>query len=101
MGDWSYFGHIWTKIVAVMCTDLVDEGGLDLQFLPLIIWDIYHILSFRKYSHFSVGSNGSIPATPGAISVSGHISNKLQDFYAISNLINFANWSRLVWLSQN
>ena len=48
-----------------------------------------------------MGSDGAIPVTPGAISVSGHISNKLHDFYAISNLINFANWSKLVWLSQN
>ena len=48
-----------------------------------------------------MGSDGAIPVTPGTISVSGHISNKLHDFYAISNLINFANWSRLVWLSQN
>ena len=29
------------------------------------------------------------------------LSNKLYDFYAISNLYNFAKWSRLVWLSQN
>ena len=48
-----------------------------------------------------MGSDGAIPVTPGAISVSGYISNKLHDFYAISNLNNFANWSRLVWLSQN
>ena len=48
-----------------------------------------------------MSSDGAIPVTPGAISVSGHISNKLYDFYAISNLNNFAKWSRLVWLSQN
>ena len=78
---------------------LLVRGGLDLRFLPYYLG--YHILSFPNYSRFLVGSDGAILVTPGAISVNGHISTKLHHFYAIRNLNNFANWSRLVWLSHN
>ena len=80
---------------------LLTRGGLDLQFLPFNNYLGYQILSFRNYSRFLVGSDGAIPVTPGAISVTGHISTKLHYFYAKRNLNNFANWSRLVWLSHN
>ena len=76
------------------------RGSLDLPIFAINYLG-YLILSFPNFSRFLVGSDGAIPVIPGAISVSGHISTKLHYFYAIRNLNNFANWSRLVWLSHN
>ena len=92
-------------IETVWVKGYIIKNKFNIKKIQIQIFDIinlgYHILSFPNYSRYSVSSDGAIPVISGAISVIGHISNKLYDFYVISNLNNFAKWSRLVWLSQN